>query len=195
MLHALPRYVNSLSSRALGWGASPSASGWRCRDRCQGIRSQHDESRALERGRRVHRGPAGRAGRRARGGARRRVRTRDCRRSLSRPTRASCSRLLARLHGSRSILELGTLGGYSTIWLARALPAGGRLVTLELEPRLRSRRGREHRARRAVGRGRDQGRSGRGRHARADRRGRRAVRSGLHRRRQAEHARVLRARA
>jgi predicted O-methyltransferase YrrM len=40
--------------------------------------------------------------------------------------------LLARLHGARRILEVGTLGGYSTIWLARALPPGGRLVTLEL---------------------------------------------------------------
>lgn len=42
--------------------------------------------------------------------------------------------LLARIHGARSILEVGTLGGYSTIWLARALPAEGRLVTLELSP-------------------------------------------------------------
>jgi predicted O-methyltransferase YrrM len=41
--------------------------------------------------------------------------------------------LLARIHGARSILEVGTLGGYSTIWLARALPEGGRLVTLELK--------------------------------------------------------------
>ena len=41
--------------------------------------------------------------------------------------------LLARIHGARRILEVGTLGGYSTIWLARALPAGGRLVSLELE--------------------------------------------------------------
>ncbi|MBP2477523.1 putative O-methyltransferase YrrM [Crossiella equi] len=41
--------------------------------------------------------------------------------------------LLARLAGARRILEIGTLGGYSTIWLARALPAGGRLVTLEYE--------------------------------------------------------------
>jgi predicted O-methyltransferase YrrM len=42
--------------------------------------------------------------------------------------------LLARLQGARSILELGTLGGYSTIWLGRALPAGGRLITLEADP-------------------------------------------------------------
>ncbi len=42
--------------------------------------------------------------------------------------------LLAQIQGAQKILELGTLGGYSTIWLARALPAGGRLVTLELDP-------------------------------------------------------------
>jgi predicted O-methyltransferase YrrM len=42
--------------------------------------------------------------------------------------------LLVRMHGSRRVLELGTLGGYSTIWLARGLPDGGRLVTLELNP-------------------------------------------------------------
>ena len=43
--------------------------------------------------------------------------------------------LLARIAGARRVLEIGTLGGYSTTWLARALPAGGLLVTLELEPR------------------------------------------------------------
>ena len=43
--------------------------------------------------------------------------------------------LLAKLVGARNILELGTLGGYSTIWLARALPEGGKLTTLEYEPR------------------------------------------------------------
>jgi caffeoyl-CoA O-methyltransferase len=42
--------------------------------------------------------------------------------------------LLARLVRPRRILEIGTLGGYSTTWLARALEPGGRLVTLELEP-------------------------------------------------------------
>lgn len=41
--------------------------------------------------------------------------------------------LIARMAGARRILEIGTLGGYSTIWLARALPDDGRLVTLELE--------------------------------------------------------------
>ena len=41
--------------------------------------------------------------------------------------------LLAKLAGARRILEMGTLGGYSTIWLARSLPEDGRLVTLELE--------------------------------------------------------------
>jgi predicted O-methyltransferase YrrM len=43
--------------------------------------------------------------------------------------------LLARLVGARRILEIGTLAGYSAIWLARALPADGRLITLEYEPR------------------------------------------------------------
>lgn len=42
--------------------------------------------------------------------------------------------LLAKIHRARHILEIGTLGGYSTIWLARALPPGGRLVTLESNP-------------------------------------------------------------
>jgi predicted O-methyltransferase YrrM len=42
--------------------------------------------------------------------------------------------LLARLKGANRILEIGTLGGYSAIWLARALSPGGRVVTLELEP-------------------------------------------------------------
>ncbi len=43
--------------------------------------------------------------------------------------------LLAQMQGAHRILEIGTLGGYSSIWLARALPLGGRLITLELEPR------------------------------------------------------------
>jgi predicted O-methyltransferase YrrM len=42
--------------------------------------------------------------------------------------------LLVRISGARRILEIGTLGGYSTLWLARALPAGGRIVTLEFDP-------------------------------------------------------------
>jgi predicted O-methyltransferase YrrM len=49
------------------------------------------------------------------------------------PNQGKLLELLARMHGSRRILEIGTLGGYSTIWLARALPDGGELVTLELE--------------------------------------------------------------
>lgn len=43
--------------------------------------------------------------------------------------------ILAGAMGARRILEIGTLAGYSTIWLARALPRGGQLVTLELDPR------------------------------------------------------------
>lgn len=41
--------------------------------------------------------------------------------------------MLARLCGARRVLEIGTLAGYSTIWLARALPEGGRVLTLELD--------------------------------------------------------------
>lgn len=50
------------------------------------------------------------------------------------PNQGKLLELLARIHKARRILELGTLGGYSTIWLARALPEDGRLVTLEREP-------------------------------------------------------------
>ena len=41
--------------------------------------------------------------------------------------------LLARMMGARRVLEIGTLGGYSAIWLARALPRGGRLISLEID--------------------------------------------------------------
>ena len=50
------------------------------------------------------------------------------------PCQGKLLHLLAKIHGARTILEMGTLGGYSTIWLARALPSGGRLITLELNP-------------------------------------------------------------
>jgi predicted O-methyltransferase YrrM len=50
------------------------------------------------------------------------------------PNHGKLLHLLARLKGARTILEIGTLGGYSTIWLARALPEGGRLITLESDP-------------------------------------------------------------
>jgi predicted O-methyltransferase YrrM len=43
--------------------------------------------------------------------------------------------MLARMQGARNILEIGTLGGYSTIWLARALASGGRIITLEFNPK------------------------------------------------------------
>ncbi|HEY2631254.1 MAG TPA: O-methyltransferase [Solirubrobacteraceae bacterium] len=50
------------------------------------------------------------------------------------PNQGKLLELLARIHKAQSILELGTLGGYSTIWLARSLPPGGRLITLERDP-------------------------------------------------------------
>jgi len=51
------------------------------------------------------------------------------------PCQGKLLHILARAHGVRSILEIGTLGGYSTIWLARALPETGRLITLEIDPK------------------------------------------------------------
>jgi predicted O-methyltransferase YrrM len=51
------------------------------------------------------------------------------------PPQGKFLQLLARALAARAILEIGTLGGYSTIWLARALPAGGRLITLEADPK------------------------------------------------------------
>ncbi|MFJ6621894.1 O-methyltransferase [Kitasatospora sp. NPDC091335] len=51
------------------------------------------------------------------------------------PNQGKLLHLLALIQGARRILEVGTLGGYSTIWLGRALPADGTLITLELDPR------------------------------------------------------------
>jgi len=49
------------------------------------------------------------------------------------PSEGKLLYLFAKIAGARRVLEIGTLGGYSTTWLARALPSGGRVVTLELE--------------------------------------------------------------
>ncbi|WP_189008581.1 O-methyltransferase [Paenibacillus marchantiophytorum] len=51
------------------------------------------------------------------------------------PTQGKFLNLLVQMKGAKRILEIGTLGGYSTIWMARALPADGHIVTLELDPR------------------------------------------------------------
>lgn len=51
------------------------------------------------------------------------------------PNQGKLLHILARLKGARSILEIGTLGGYSTIWLAWALPPNGHLISLELDPK------------------------------------------------------------
>jgi predicted O-methyltransferase YrrM len=50
------------------------------------------------------------------------------------PNQGKLLALLVRLQSARTVLEIGTLGGYSTIWMARALPAEGRMVTLEADP-------------------------------------------------------------
>jgi predicted O-methyltransferase YrrM len=51
------------------------------------------------------------------------------------PPQGKLLHLLAKAIGATTLLEFGTLGGYSTIWLARALPESGRLITLEADPR------------------------------------------------------------
>ncbi|MFF3753747.1 O-methyltransferase [Streptomyces sp. NPDC002018] len=50
------------------------------------------------------------------------------------PNQGKMLQILARIQGARKILEIGTLGGYSTIWLGRALPVDGRLISLEADP-------------------------------------------------------------
>src|SRR5579859_2575844 len=51
------------------------------------------------------------------------------------PNQGKLLGILARAINARTILEIGTLGGYSTIWLARALPSDGKLITLEVDPK------------------------------------------------------------
>ncbi|MEX2317724.1 MAG: O-methyltransferase [Pirellulales bacterium] len=51
------------------------------------------------------------------------------------PNMGQLLHLLAKIGNAKNILEIGTLAGYSTIWLARALPPGGRLITLEADPK------------------------------------------------------------
>jgi predicted O-methyltransferase YrrM len=51
------------------------------------------------------------------------------------PLQGKLLHLLVAISGARSVLEIGTLGGYSTIWLASALPEGGRVISLEVDPR------------------------------------------------------------
>lgn len=50
------------------------------------------------------------------------------------PAQGKLLSLLVRIRGAKTVLEVGTLGGYSTIWMARGLPADGKVVTLELDP-------------------------------------------------------------
>src|SRR5262245_53123426 len=51
------------------------------------------------------------------------------------PNQGKLLSILAQSISARSILEIGTLAGYSTIWLARSLPPGGKLITLEVDPK------------------------------------------------------------
>jgi len=50
------------------------------------------------------------------------------------PTQGKLLQMLAQMLGARAILEIGTLGGYSTIWMARGMSPGGHLITLEVDP-------------------------------------------------------------
>ncbi len=107
------------------------------------------------------------------------------------PSQGKLLHLLARSIGARSILEIGTLGGYSSIWLARALAPGGRLVTLEADARF-AELAAANIARAGAVRTRRPARGQGARHAsRARRRAARAVRFRVHRRRQGAHARLL----
>ncbi len=51
------------------------------------------------------------------------------------PNQGKLLHLIAKIRGARTILEIGTLGGYSAIWLGRALPPGGKMITLEADPK------------------------------------------------------------
>lgn len=51
------------------------------------------------------------------------------------PNQGKLLEILARISGASSVLEIGTLAGYSTIWLARGLAAGGRIITIEIDPK------------------------------------------------------------
>jgi predicted O-methyltransferase YrrM len=62
------------------------------------------------------------------------VRRRGSRRSRFPPAQGKLLYLLAKSIGAEQVLEFGTLGAYSTIWLGRAIPAVGRLITLEADP-------------------------------------------------------------
>ena len=90
--------------------------------------------------------------------------------------------LLARMSGARKALEIGTLGGYSTIWLARALPDDGRLITLEMSAETCRCRAPKRRPRRPWRQSRDQNRRSAGDAAQDRSRGAWAVRFRLHRR-------------
>src|SRR5947207_3230832 len=102
--------------------------------------------------------------------------------------------LLARLQNAREVLELGTLGAYSTIWLARAVGRGGR-VDGRAEPHLCGGSDRQCGPRATHRPGRPARRPGRGGAGADDERGRGPLRSDLHRRGQEEHAGVLHRRA
>ncbi len=108
------------------------------------------------------------------------------------PSQGKLLHLLARSIGARSILEIGTLGGYSSIWLARALTQGGRLVTLEANADYAKLAAANIAARGPGRRRRPARRARRWTRCRGSPPSCRAVRPDVHRRRQGAHARLLR---
>ncbi len=106
------------------------------------------------------------------------------------PNQGKLLQLLAQVQGARSILEIGTLGGYSTIWLARALPKGGRLITLEAEQK-HAQVARANIARRPRRHCRPTPRESAGNAAKARQRRPWTIRPHLHRRRQGRLPRLL----
>ena len=101
------------------------------------------------------------------------------------PNQGKFLQLLVQLRGARRILEIGTLGGYSSIWMARALPADGRLTTLEFSPK-HAEVARANRPRRPGEDRRDPRRPRAGDPRQNGKRGHQALRPDLYRRRQAE---------
>jgi O-methyltransferase len=106
------------------------------------------------------------------------------------PPQGRLLQMLVRMQGARRVLEFGTLGGYSSIWIARALPGDGSLISLEASPEYAA-VARASIDRAGVGE-RVEIRVGPGHAARTRGRRRRPLRPHLHRRRQGQHPELLR---
>ena len=137
---ARPRARTSTVRRCAGSTGPTATATWSARARRR-RRSRTDATvgvtvsrESVDRCRHLRHGHGGPSGLRGRGGDRVQHRRRAARDRGHARRRASCSTCSRACRARAAILEIGTLGGYSTIWLARALPPGGRLVTLEVDP-------------------------------------------------------------